>query len=218
SLVNPHVASRPIVIWNSHTGTVIKVLQGHTDDVYTLAWSPDGTYLASLAQSQDNTVRLWNPATGKQLYVVHSRGYGAMERLAWSPNSRYLAVQRQVQVGDNTTGPIVTRDEIQVWKAPTHTVLATFSDLVAGTDFTGFSWASDSARIVAVMSNIQPGDDVFIWNAFTGQRLYTYHSAHPEVHNLVAWSPDGKYIAQTAERIDGQHPASITEVWLAPAV
>lgn len=65
------------------------------------------------------------------------------------------------------------------------------------------------------------GSDVFIWNALTGQRLYTYHSARQEVADQVAWSPDGRYIAQTAELPGklkpGQNPQSVTEVWIAPA-
>lgn len=214
SLFNPATTSRPIVIWNSHTGTVIKTLLGHTDDIYDLAWSPDGKYLASLAQGQDNTVRLWDPATGQQLYGVHPpTGYGAMERLAWSPNSQYLAVQMQVQVGNNTLGVIVTRDEIQVWKASTHAVLMHYPDSVAGSDFTGFSWGPDSTRIVATT-----GDNVFIWNALTGLNLYTYHSTHREIARLVAWSPNGVYIVQTATQIISQKQSlNITEVWTAPA-
>jgi WD40 repeat protein len=36
--------------------------QGHRDQVFTLALSPDGKYLAS--GSSDRTIKLWNPATG----------------------------------------------------------------------------------------------------------------------------------------------------------
>lgn len=213
SLVNAATTSRPIVIWNSHTGAVIKTLLGHTDDIYNLAWSPDGKYLASVAQGQDNTVHLWNVATGQQLYTVHpSTAYGAMERLAWSPNSQYLAVQMQVQVGNNTLGTIVTRDEIQVWKASTHEVLTHYPDKVTGSNFTGFSWGPDSTRIVSTT-----GDNVVVWNALTGQNLYTYHSKQLETTQLVAWSPNGAYIAQAATQYIGKQSSNVTEVWTAPA-
>ena len=40
-------------------------LSGHSDWVRSIAWSPDGTKLAS--GSDDATVRIWEAATGKQL-------------------------------------------------------------------------------------------------------------------------------------------------------
>jgi len=210
------LTSRAIVIWNSHTGVVIKQLLGNIDDVYAVAWSPDGKYLASLAQSQDNTVRLWNVATGHQLYTVRPVGYGAMENLAWSPNGQYLAVQMQVQVGNNTLGAIVTRDEIQVWRALTHQIVTTFPSPSAGDGFNGFSWAPDSRRIVtAIGSSGAQDNEVLIWNATTGQNLYIFQGTYPEG---VAWSPDGKYIVQEAwQYTSSGQGVRVTEVWLAPA-
>jgi WD40 repeat protein len=40
-------------------------LSGHTDTVYGLAYSSDGTRLATA--SRDATARVWDAATGKQL-------------------------------------------------------------------------------------------------------------------------------------------------------
>src|SRR6185369_16906829 len=39
--------------------------KGHTELVYTVAFSPDGKFLAT--GSFDNTVKLWDAATGKEL-------------------------------------------------------------------------------------------------------------------------------------------------------
>jgi WD40 repeat protein len=47
--------------WSS----VLQTLEGHSDSVNAVAFSHDGQLLASA--SDDRTVRLWNPATGKQL-------------------------------------------------------------------------------------------------------------------------------------------------------
>ena len=43
-------------------GTARRTLTGHTGGVRAVAWSPDGTRLATA--SSDETVRVWDPATG----------------------------------------------------------------------------------------------------------------------------------------------------------
>ena len=50
---------------DSATGKMLASLQGHTGDVYSIAWSPNGKTLAS--GSGDRTVKLWDVAKGKQL-------------------------------------------------------------------------------------------------------------------------------------------------------
>jgi Tol biopolymer transport system component len=189
-LVNPARVSRMITIWNSHTGAVIKQWSGATDDIYELAWSPDGKYLAAVSEGQDQAVRLWNAATGTLVYQVQPTGAGSMERLAWSPNGQYLAVQREVQVGDNTLGLIVTRNEIQVWQSLTHKVIATY-DASPDEGFSSVSWAADSERIATILNyNI-----LVIWNAHTDRIQESYASQPEATYSQAAWSPNGKYIA-----------------------
>lgn len=46
------------------------VLSGHTRRITSLAFSIDGSILASIAATQDSTVRLWDTATGRLLNAV----------------------------------------------------------------------------------------------------------------------------------------------------
>lgn len=49
-------------------GATVTVLEGHTYPVLGMAWSPDGTRLASA--SEDRTVRVWDSAAGKTASVL----------------------------------------------------------------------------------------------------------------------------------------------------
>jgi WD40 repeat protein len=50
-------ADKTIVIWNIKNSEILRVLTGHTDEIYTLALLPDFIIASG---SLDKTVRLWN--------------------------------------------------------------------------------------------------------------------------------------------------------------
>ncbi|KAK3305077.1 WD40-repeat-containing domain protein, partial [Chaetomium strumarium] len=50
-------------IWDPTTGQCVATLEGHRYSVYSVAWSPDASRLASA--SYDETVKIWDPATGQ---------------------------------------------------------------------------------------------------------------------------------------------------------
>jgi WD40 repeat protein len=96
-----------IKIWDLTTGNVLRTLYGHSSNINALAVSEDGQLLASgsgnvkddrdfgifikggVVGGEDNTVRIWNVQTGRELQVLrgHELPVGAV---AFSHDGRFL--------------------------------------------------------------------------------------------------------------------------------
>ena len=155
------------------TGTRLLTYQGHTDKVYAVAWSPDGTRLAS--GSRDKTIQIWDASNGRLFRTCTGHSFDVLG-VAWSPNGKRMASGSQ----DNT---------VQMWDANSgRLVLTTYTGHLGGV--TCVAWSPDGKRIASSSYD----KTVQVWDARSGRLLYKY-TRHSDAVYAVAWSPDGTRLA-----------------------
>jgi WD40 repeat protein len=92
-------------VWDPATGnTFFTYTPSSPRGVSALAWSPDGTRVAS----SGTDVELWNATNGKTVYTFTGNPQSILT-MSWSPNGKYIASA----TGPLETGPVV----LQVWLA-----------------------------------------------------------------------------------------------------
>jgi len=150
-----------------------KTLTGHSDEVFSVAYSPDGRYLAS--GSIDKTIKIWEVATGKELRTLTGHS-GGVFLVAYSPDGRYLASGSS----DKT---------IKIWEVATGKELHTLTvySYLYGADVV----YSPDGRYLASRSDDKT---IKIWEVATGKELRTL-TGHSGPVLSVVYSPDGRYLA-----------------------
>ncbi|NCQ94485.1 MAG: protein kinase [Microcystis aeruginosa W11-03] len=150
-----------------------KTLTGHSDEVFSVAYSPDGRYLAS--GSIDQTIKIWEVATGKELRTLTGHS-GGVFLVAYSPDGRYLA-----------SGSI--DQTIKIWEVATGKELRTLTvySYLYGADVV----YSPDGRYLASRSDDKT---IKIWEVATGKELRTL-TGHSGPVLSVVYSPDGRYLA-----------------------
>jgi WD40 repeat protein/serine/threonine protein kinase len=79
--------SNLIELWDVSTGKLLRTLQGHTGPVTSLAFSPDGTMLASGSGVHELFTRIWNIADGSLLEEIHG---WSTKNLWFTPDGQFL--------------------------------------------------------------------------------------------------------------------------------
>ena len=74
-------------LWNIQDGTCMKVFSRHRDSVYSVAFSPSGSYLAS--GSLAGQLYIWNVVEGR--HIKSFKGKGDIFEVAWNKEETRVA-------------------------------------------------------------------------------------------------------------------------------
>lgn len=212
-----------VKIYDPASGDLIKTLGGHQADITAIAFSADGTRLAS--GDRGGSAVIWDISTGNSLLQLAGHS-DAIEGLTFSPDGKWL-----ITAGDDAT--------MKIWDVVTGDLLRNFTDfsgVIGGVTFSsdGTQFAFSDGTIHTWQFSLDPVDDktmivnreiftipgasadsfspdgrqlagvsgnaIKLWDAANGRELLTL-VGHSDWVMGLAFSPDGKWLASTS--LDG---------------
>ena len=154
-------------------GLTEDTLVGHTNDVYSVAFSPYGTLLAS--GSDDGTVVLWDVATSTNTATLEDNIYG-VEAMAFSH--------------DGTTLATASLYWVKLWDVATSTNIATLE----GNFFESVAFSPDGKTLASAS-----WDGIKLWDIATRKSTLILEETPYGGVESVAFSPDGKTLATASD-------------------
>ncbi|KAG6913344.1 hypothetical protein DXG01_007553, partial [Tephrocybe rancida] len=161
--------------WPASEPLVIQTLSSTS----TVSFSPDGTKIVS--GSRDNTVRVWDTATGQQLGEALQGHESSVSSVAFSPDGTKIVSGSR----DNT---------VRVWDTATGQQLG---EALQGHEsyVSSVAFSPDGTKIVSGSWD----NTVRVWDTATGQQLGEALQGHEDSVRSVAFSPDSTKIVSGSE-------------------
>jgi len=160
-----------IILWDVDSGKQIQVFEGHTDQVRSVCFSPDGKWI--LSASTDSTVKLWDVKTGKcvHTYIGHTK---AVYSVCFSHDSSCF-------ISGSADKSII------LWSVASPSQLKTYQGHNSYIRFLNFS--KDGQYILSV-----DGERALkCWDINSGICVRTFENVTDLVHP-ISQSPDGKWL------------------------
>ncbi|UZR97745.1 beta-propeller domain-containing protein [Chondrinema litorale] len=153
-------------VWDIKKQKIIYSLEGNYGGMGSIAYSPDGHYIAS------SCGRVWDAHTGNE--VVTFEAEGSAESIAFSPDSRYIAWGS------------FSNDQIEIWEVSTGKQIKKFKEL--NSRIKSVSYSKDGKIITST------SEDGFVrlWNSSTGELLASIVAISGS-EDYVIYTPDGRF-------------------------
>ena len=170
-----------IKLWDVESGKELLTLTGHSDaynltghshDVDSVSFSPNGKTLASTA-GNDNTIKLWDVESGKETRTLP--GHSAVDSASFSPDGKILA-----------SGSVDYT--IKLWDVESGKELRTLTGHTDAVDSVSFS--PDGKTLASGSAD----HTIKVWDVETGKELRSL-TGHSYVGYFLAFSSDGKTFA-----------------------
>ena len=156
-------------------------LAGHDGPVRAVAFSPNGKL--ALSGSEDNTIRVWDIATGEGVKTL--RGHGSSVRsCVFSPDGQWV-----LSGGDDESVRLWNVQGYQEVRVLHATVFSGHDDAVLSARF-----SRDGQKIVTASRDRTAS----LWNAETGQPLRRFQEGHEFLVSGAVFYPDGQHLATGA--------------------
>ncbi|MCL4181642.1 MAG: immunoglobulin domain-containing protein [Verrucomicrobia bacterium] len=165
-----------IQLWNTADGTSLPPISGHQWSLHNVAFSPDGTLVASGGDSPEFLVKVLAAADGTAVWTG-SGHTGRVRTVAFAAEGALLAT-----AGDDA--------EIRFWRATDGAALATF------TGHTNGIWKIAMAPN-GTLASIGGDDSLKLWSVADGALLGSY-AIEGIGSGDVEFSPDGSLLAYAA--------------------
>lgn len=163
-------------VWDLGKGLIVQRLEGHTDWVRSIAYSPTDDILATAGN--DKTIIFWNALTGEKMkvFIEHPQ---AIAMIAFSRDGKYLAAtgfENKVRVYDVTLGKLV-----QEFEGPCE-------------DLRALSFSPNHKYLACGGRN----GGVRVWNLQSGE-VALEDKLHTQRIRSIEFSPDGNLLASCGE-------------------
>jgi len=174
-LVSCSIDEGTLTVKDAASGQEILTWKAHNDQVWGVAFSPDGKRLAS--SSGDRTVKVWDADNGKSICTLKGHG-GTVWGVVFSPDGKRLVSSSSDQT-------------LKVWDAANGQEMLTLRGHKDAVE--GFALSPDGKQLASA------GFDgtVKLWDPVSGQETLALQG-HTDAVRMVAFSPDGKRLASAS--------------------
>lgn len=172
--------SNAIHLWDTKTGTNLATLEGHTEEINTIAFSPDSVTLASA--SRDGTIQLWDIKTKTYVATLEEHP-NSINAIAFSPDGKTLAV-----VG----GPVNTL--VRLWDMNTREFRTTIEGEMTSVypydrEMLCVTFSPDGTMLASANAS-----EIWLWDVKTNRSLTILTSDHSWLA-AVPFSAEGRVLA-----------------------